>query len=141
MAPTGLTLPDGRMWGMVDIDEMLGIIDHTVSPVAVAARCRGWIGAAPGPAQMAERAVFASLDSWDFDTQPRTARVVDDEGSSRVEVTTSQRRWSVDVDVGRGVPTIACGAPGGLPAKPATEWRIAAITELVDGAPDRPVSL
>ena len=59
MAPTGLTLPDGRMWGMVDHEELISILDRDRRPSALAHRCRGWTGASAGPAQVAERAVFA----------------------------------------------------------------------------------
>lgn len=124
MAPTGLTLPDGRMWGMVSAAEMIGILDGSIAPAAVAHRCRGWIGAAPGIAQMAERAAFADVDDWAFDTLPRRI-AVDGEGGV---VTSPVGEWIVDVEPGRAVPTIACGAPGGLPAKPGAEWRVRSVT-------------
>lgn len=124
MAPTGVTLPDGRMWGMVTLDEIVGILDHTIAPAVVAPRCRGWIGAEPGPAQMAERAAFADVDDWAFDSVDRSVTVVD----GRAEVDSPMGRWVVEVEPGRAVPTIACGAPGGLPAKPGAEWRVRSIS-------------
>lgn len=134
MAPTGVTLPDGRMWGMVDLDEMMAILDHEGRPAELAPRCRGWIGAAAGPAQMAERAVMAEIDDWAFDTTARTVRVLDDGaadgGVSLVEVDADGTTWRVEVETAREVPTIACGAPGGLPAKPGAEWRVRSITRL-----------
>jgi hypothetical protein len=128
MAPTGVTFPDGRMWGLVDADEMAGIIDRSVAPSAVAHRCRGWIGAAMGPAQIAERAVFAELDSWSFDATPRTTTVVHEGERTTVDVATDHGVWRVEVGPGRAVPTITCGEPGGLPAKPGSEWVVVSIT-------------
>ncbi|MEZ5246414.1 MAG: sucrase ferredoxin [Acidimicrobiales bacterium] len=132
MAPTGVTLPDGRMWGMVGVDEMIGILRSDISPAAVARRCRGWIGVAGGPAQMAERAVMAEVDDWRFDTVARTAAVLDagsvDGEVTVVEVVAEGERWRVEVETGRAVPTIACGQPGGLPAKPGAEWRVRSIS-------------
>ena len=125
MAPTGVTLPDGRMWGMVSVDEMAGILDQSVSPASVARRCRGWIGAEMGPRQMAERAVMAEVDDWQFDRQPRHVETVATEaGATTVKVISGDEAWIVEVGQGRAVPTIACGEPGGLPAKPGMEWRV-----------------
>ncbi|MEQ8842937.1 MAG: sucrase ferredoxin [Acidimicrobiales bacterium] len=131
MAPTGVTLPDGRMWGMVDIGEMVAILDLEGSPAALATRCRGWIGAAGGAEQVAERAVMAEIDDWKFDSMSRTTTVLDDvsdHDTTVVEVAADAGVWRVEVEVGRTVPTIACGAPGGQPAKPGTEWRVRSIT-------------
>lgn len=134
MAPTGVTLPDGRMWGMVDTGELMAILGHRGSPAALTPRCRGWIGVAPGPEQVAERAVMAEVDDWHFDDMSRQATVVSGDadgaadGVTVVEVTTDAGVWRVEVEVGRAVPTIACGQPGGLPAKPGTEWRVRSIS-------------
>lgn len=128
MAPTGVTLPDGRMWGMVDVDEMMAILDRAGSPAALAPRCRGWIGVAVGPEQMAERAVMAQVDDWAFDTNPRSTVVSSGGDHTVVEVTTIDEVWRVEVEEGRAVPTIACGQPGGLPAKPGSEWRVRSIS-------------
>ena len=130
MAPTGVTLPDGRMWGMVGVEEMLAILRSEVGPAAVARRCRGWIGVAGGPEQVAERAVMAEVDDWRFDAVPRTATVIADGEITVVEVTAEGERWRVEVETGRAVPTIACGQPGGLPAKPGTEWRVHSISRV-----------
>ena len=124
-APTGATLPDGRMWGGLEVDQLLAIIDRSVRPSAVAGMCRGWTGAAAGPAQMAERAVFELVDDWSFDARTRQVEVLAEvDGISKVLVGVDDRSWEVDVVVGREVPTIACGEPGGLPAKPGLEYRV-----------------
>lgn len=128
MAPTGMTLPDGRMWGMVDVDEMAAILDRSANPAAIAHRCRGWIGAPPGPAQVAERAVFAERDDWGFDEEPRTVTAVRDGDRHIVTVATAERAWRVEIEAGRAVPTIACGEPGGMPAKAGAEWVVSAIS-------------
>ncbi|MEM7140324.1 MAG: sucrase ferredoxin [Actinomycetota bacterium] len=124
MAPTGVTLPDGRMWGLVTTAEMSGILRHDIAPAAVAARCRGWLGAEPGIAQMGERAAFAAADDWSFDATARTVAVAD----GTATVVGDAGTWFVDIEPGRSVPTIACGEPGGQPAKPGAEWRVTAVT-------------
>jgi hypothetical protein len=134
MAPTGVTLPDGRMWGLVTTEEMAGILDYSVTPASVAARCRGWIGAEIGPAQMAERAVMAAIDDWGFDSRGRSVEIVAPESAhtlptkTRVRVLVDDDVWMVEVGPARAVPTIACGEQGGLPAKPGAEWKIHTIT-------------
>jgi len=128
LAPTGVTFPDGRMWGLVDADDMIGIIDQSVAPSLVAHLCRGWIGAEMGPAQMAERAVFAEVDSWSLDATPRTTAVVHTGEHTTVDVSTDVAVWRVEIEPGRAVPKIACGEPGGLPAKIGSEWVVASVT-------------
>ena len=134
MAPTGVTLPDGRMWGMATLEEMLGIVRADTSPASVARRCRGWIAVADGPAQVAERAVMAEVDDWTFDTTARTATQLtggaDADGITTIEVRTGDNAWQVEVELARSVPTIACGAPGGLPAKPGAEWKVRSISRV-----------
>ena len=62
---------------------------------------------------------------WSFDAQARQVEVVAEvDGMFTVLVGAGNRWWEVDVDVGRAVPTIACGEPGGLPAKPGREYRV-----------------
>jgi len=129
MAPTGLTLPDGRMWGMVSVEEMVGILRNHVSPASVESRCRGWVGVPGGAEQMAERAVLAEIDDWSFDDTPRSTSIVASEGSATVvDVAVGSDRWRVRVEQGRPIPTIACGEPGGLPAKPGAEWRVVSVS-------------
>ena len=81
-----------------------------------------------GPAQVAECAVFAELDDWRFDEERRRVELIAEEGSvSEVRVETERGTWTVSVEAGRAVPTIACGEPGGLPAKPGAEWTVTGI--------------
>lgn len=133
-APTAMTLPDGRMWADLDLDLLRQVLSRTGDTADVIDRCRGWWGADTGPAQMAERAVFA-LTGWDFDDTVRSLTMPSDEaeradGTVQCTVAAEERAWRVDVGVGRTVPTIACREPGGLPAKPSTEYTITNITEI-----------
>ena len=129
-APTALSLPDGRMWGGLDVDTAVAIVERAAPPSVLAARCRGWTGAEPGPAQVAERAVWTAVDDWTFDTLDRSVGVGDPAGGAVVcRVEAGGRTWEVEVVDGRPVPTITCGAPGGLPAKPGREWRVAGLHE------------
>jgi hypothetical protein len=127
MAPTGVTLPDGRMWGGAEVEDLVGILAGAVSPRSVAPLCRGWMGAAPGAAQVAERAVMAAVDDWELDGEPRQVAARADD-PTMIDVATPRGTWSVRVVPGRVVPTITCGAPGGLPAKPAQEWVVESVT-------------
>ena len=127
-APTGLTFPDGRMWGFVSVEEMAAIIDRDGAPSSVAARCRGWMGAPP-VAQVAERAVFAAVDDWMVDDVDRTVEVEAVGEVWHCTVRLADRVFDVEVEAGRAVPTIRCRADGGLPAKPGKEFRVGSIQE------------
>ena len=127
-APTGLTFPDGRMWGFVSTEEMAAILDRDGRPSAVADRCRGWMGA-DGVGQVAERAVFAALDDWALDDVVRTVETAADDDGWDCTVAVVDRTFEVRVEPGRAVPTITCRAEGGLPAKPGREYRVASLRE------------
>ncbi len=120
-APTGVSLPDGRMWGMIEVAEMLAVIDRAGRPSDVAPRCRGWTGT-DGPGQVAERAVFELVDDWAFDETPRTVEVEPVADGWRCTVRTHQQRWEVHVGRGRAIPAIRCGEPGGGVAKASLEY-------------------
>ena len=121
-APTAMTLPDGRMWAYLTPKTLGDIVQRHGDGTEFAALSRGWWGAPTGPAQIAERAVFAEL-GFDLDTSGRSIDVIaDDGGAYLVTVVLSDRAFEVRVGLGREVPTIRCDAPGGLPAKPGHEW-------------------
>ncbi len=128
-APTGLTLPDGRMWAHLDPDLLRGILDRSLPAATVAQRCRGWIGADAGFAQAGERAVFAAI-GWDLDDLDRSVSVQSEgDGHARVVVDAGERSWEIEVIVARDIPTISCRAPGGRPAKPAPEFVVRDLRE------------
>ena len=128
-APTGLTFPDGRMWGFASVEEMGRILDRESSPATLAHRCRGWTGT-DGVGQVAERAVFALLDDWAIDDIPRSVETEANGDGWLATVGVAGRRFEVEVERGRAVPTIACRADGGLPAKPGTEYRVVGVSEV-----------
>lgn len=127
-APTAMTLPSGRMWADLDLDAVATILARAGEPAALVDRCRGWWGAATGAPQVAERAVFAAR-GWDLDDADRSVLLASsDDGADTFEITIgADERWRVTVTPGREVPTIACGQPGGQPAKPAREYDVTAI--------------
>ena len=127
-APTGLTFPDGRMWGFVSVDDMAKILDRDGTPSAVTSRCRGWMGA-DGPGQVAERAVFAMIDDWSVDDVPRDVEVVALDDGWACTVQLAGRAFDVRVESARAVPSISCRAAGGLPAKPGREYRVVSLAE------------
>ncbi len=138
-APTAMTLPDGRMWSDLDMDLLRQVLHRTGDTAEVADRCRGWWGADTGPAQIAERAAFVAA-GWELEDQPRSITVEPatasqavaadgGDGATTCTVATDDRSWSVTVAAGRTVPTIACRQPGGLPAKPSTEYQVQRVVE------------
>ncbi len=129
-APTALTLPDGRMWAGIEASDLSSILDRTADAAKLAPRCRGWWGAAAGPAQVGERAVFAEV-GWPLDAMAREVNLRPTADAWEVEVVAASagRAWTVTVRERRTVPTIACRALGGLPAKPATEFIVTDIEE------------
>jgi hypothetical protein len=125
-APTALTFPDGRMWAFLTPQDAQALADRSVSTAELAPKCRGWWGAAPGPAQAAEIAVWSRVGwQWD-DAYDRTVMVGP---SGMVQVSGMGRRFEVEVVRGREVPTIACNKPGGLPTKPGQEWDFVGLRE------------
>ena len=123
-APTAMTLPDGRMWAYLDASTATTILKDRGDATSVAGSCRGWWGAPTGPAQVAERAVFAEV-GFALDSMLRSVSVREVDGAHHVEVAVSTGDvYDVTVTLGREVPTIACSSPGGLPAKPGREWTV-----------------
>lgn len=127
-APTAMTLPDGRMWSHLTLDQLTGLMgDGSSTGTELGAQCRGWWGADTGPAQMAERAVWVESEGASgFDD--RHVEVHDRSGGWDCEVTVDGATWTVAVTAGRQIPTIACRELGGLPAKPGREYAVAGIT-------------
>lgn len=134
-APTAMTLPDGRMWAYLVIDTLVEILGRSGDPAELAQYCRGWWGADKGAPQAAERAAFARM-GWDVDVLPRVIRATEPaspgapagtdpthHGSTIATVIVGDQSFEIEVEAARMVPTIACRAPGGLPAKPAIEYR------------------
>ena len=79
---------------------------------------------------MAERAVFAMLDDWAVDDIPRSVETEPNGDGWLTTVDVAGRRFEVEVEQGRAVPTIACRAEGGLPAKPGTEYHVVGVSEV-----------
>ncbi len=122
-APTAMTLPDGRMWANLDVATYRAIRDRSAPTAELAPQCRGWWGAAAGAAQGAERAVFAAA-GWAWEDKLRRVVPLDEDGETTVwEVSGDGERWRVVTAPTRRVPVLSCRAPGGLPAKTATEYR------------------
>lgn len=129
-APTGITFPDGRMWAYLAPGAVDTALRRSGDPAVLAPYCRGWVGTEQGPAQVAERAVFATT-GWAWEAAPRWADVVGVDGDvTTVEVAAGEGRlatWTVSVRVSREVATISCRVPGGLPAKPGVEYEVVEI--------------
>ena len=128
-SPTAMTLPDGRMWAFVTADDISGIMERSVTSADVAPKCRGWWGAAKGPAQVAEREAFIR-HGWRQNGETRTVTAIASVDADTGETFDVHRELAdgtttvdrVTVATKRQVPTIACRALGGLPAKPGIEY-------------------
>ena len=135
-APTGVTFPGGRMWAHLDEATVEAIVGRSVPPAGVAGNCRGWWGADAGPAQAAERALFSEF-GWTWEDRHRRVEVSGPGPSERSWMVRVESDlpdggpiavWNVEVAVAREVPTITCAVPGGVPVKPAEEYRVLAVT-------------
>jgi len=106
------------MWAYAD----LALVDRIAANTATAedhrTLARGWWGAPVGAAQVAECAVRAERSDVPF-SEPKV-ETSSSEGS--VEVTVGDQPFVVEVAISRHVPSIACEALGGLPAKPSREF-------------------
>jgi hypothetical protein len=127
-SPTFLSFPSGRMWAFANIELVDRIANHQMTSADFANHARGWWGARVGPAQVAECAVRAERpDLVQIEAQLEPLHMVDGQTTTPFLVTLGDTSWQVDVRVEREIPTIACEAPGGLPAKLGREfaWSIA----------------
>jgi len=119
-APTGISFPDGRYWGYLDVDRCDTIIERGAPVATVSASLRGTCGAESGFAQAAERAVFAEM-GWDWDRRRRRINIETRGDTATVVVESTDpdgrqlTRHTAEIEVSRLVPVLTCGAPGGLP--------------------------
>jgi hypothetical protein len=60
-APTALSLPEGRYWGLLDEAALGGIIDRSADPASLTRYVRGSAAAPTSAGQVLERALFAEL--------------------------------------------------------------------------------
>ncbi len=126
-APTAMTLPDGRMWADISVEELLAVLDLTGDAATLADKCRGWWGAPTGPGQVAEVELLRRL-GWTADMLPRDVTVEENDDGWNVTIDAARDLWAIEVRAGRIVPTIACRAGGGLPAKPGREYTVTGVT-------------
>jgi hypothetical protein len=127
-SPTFLSFPSGRMWAFADIGLADRIASNQTTAVDFAKHARGWWGAKVGAAQVAECAVRVERpDLAQVEAQLELLHALDGQTVTQFVVTLGDTSWQVEVRVEREIPSIACEAPGGLPAKPSREfaWSIA----------------
>lgn len=123
-APTLLALPSGRMWAYVDDALVARIAAGETTAADLDRHCRGWLGAPAGAGQVAEIAAQVTFRN-EPDAGSSSPATIERDGD-RWMVRIADTTVVVEVRPGRSVPTIACESPGGLPAKPSTEyeWRV-----------------
>ena len=120
-SPTVMTMPDGRMWAGLDLETLGPILGKRIETEQVAKFCRGWVGAAKGPEQIAEIEIFKQI-GWEIDDQKRDIHASASDNGWSVEVLLHNERWTVDITPGRQVPTITCRSEGGIPFTTETEY-------------------
>ena len=128
-SPTVMTMPDGRMWAGLDLETIFSILEKKIEVKKVAKLCRGWIGAAKGPEQIAEIEIFKQT-GWELDKQKREilTRAFDNRWS--IQITVEDKEWLVCVRKGREVPTITCRSKGGLPFTTANEYIVDSVEKI-----------
>ncbi len=124
-APTGITFPDGMTWAGLDLASARGILGRTLAVDQVVPRLRGCAGLRDGLAQAADAEGFAR-HGWDWLTTARDATVVGDDGNCaeiRVDYRTDGGGGSFEAQIERGrtLPIVACGAPIAAALKTTTE--------------------
>ena len=128
-SPTVMTMPDGRMWAGLDLETLGPILEKRIEVEQVAEFCRGWVGAAKGPEQIAEIEIFKQI-GWEIDDQKRDINLSTSGDGWSVEVLLHNDRWNVDITPGRQVPTITCRSEGGLPFTTATEYIVNSVNKV-----------
>lgn len=115
-APTGVSLPDGRLWAHLDVDLAAGVMARTAAPTALRSHYRGSC-ALDMWGQAVERTLFEEI-GWAWlahDLTAVTTEVADDRRSANVAL-----EWAgpdgagivtADVVVRRDVPVLVCGEP------------------------------
>lgn len=132
-APTGVSLPDGRLWAHLDADLSAGVMARTAEPAALRAHYRGST-ALDMWGQAVERQVFEAVGwPWlDEDLVVAGTEVGDDGRSARVHL-----EWAgpsgggsvtADVVVQRDVPVLVCGEPAEAATKTSPELAVTRMT-------------
>lgn len=140
-APTGITLPDGRLWAYLDESMLDQIVNRSGAPSDLAAHDRGTTGLDPW-AQPVERALLAHHGwSWLAADVLEVSSTVDADGRGATVALTWQLRAGEAhltrgrVEVRREVPVPICGDPAATPTKTSRELVLQAL-EL--DSPSRP---
>ena len=128
-SPTAMTMPDGRMWAGLDLETIFSIIEKKIEVEKVAKLCRGWIGAAKGPEQIAEIEIFKQT-GWKLDKQNREIITRASDNKWSIEIAVEDKKWLVCINKGREVPTITCRSEGGLPFTTANEYIVESVEKI-----------
>lgn len=124
-APIALSFPDGYTWGRINADQLLAMIDHSVSPNDLLDHNRGCLGFAEAEAQAAEAAALAAL-GWDWLATERTARIVAGHTGPECTVVVENGPSRVEATIQRGepIPVPLCGEPLDNAEKTTTPLRL-----------------
>jgi hypothetical protein len=129
-APTAITFPDGMTWAGLDVELAEGILDRTLPVERAALHLRGCAGVGDGLQQAADAAAFAR-NGWSWLNGERRAEVRYDDGHRAAVVVVSrsggvEETLTANIERGRTIPVVPCGAPVESATKTTTELLIRA---------------
>lgn len=143
-APTLLELPDGRCWGRLSADALAVLVQRSSPPLELMRHYRGWC-AIPGPAQAAERDLFAR-HGWSWRHAEATVRLGEPDESDAVHALLRYRlpgrplteRAATLGPVSSAAVPASCSAVAGPVRHYACDWHTPAT--VVRGRGDAPAS-
>lgn len=126
-APTAISLPDGMVWGRLDLPALEQIGLRSGSAEALSAYARGCSGMRSAAAQLLDARAFQQY-GWEWLTWTRDDEIVNDH-EVRITGTApngSRVVWEGVVAAGRELPVPVCRAPLSAATKTETELELAA---------------
>lgn len=132
-APIALTFPDGYTWGRVNAEQLLGMIDHTVSPDDLLAHNRGCMGFAEPEAQAADAVALAAF-GWNWLATERSAHIASGHDGPECTVIVENGSGRVEATIQRGdpIPVPICGEPLENAQKSTTPLRLVSAEVTLD---------
>jgi hypothetical protein len=135
-APTAISLPDGMVWGRVDLPALEHIALRTGSAGRLSAYARGCSGLQSAAAQLLDARAFQH-HGWEWLTWRRRDEVVN-ENDVRLTGTAPDGKvavWEGVIASGRELPVPVCRAPLSAATKTETELELAAFRYIPSAEP------
>lgn len=129
-APTAVTLPDGLVWGRLDVAAIDAIVARSGPVGAVIGRLRGCSGLRTARGQLLDRALLAQHGWAWLDRARLDAPLEPDRVTLSVVHDGETEEWEGLISEGRDLPVPACRAPIGAAEKTERELVLAAYRSL-----------